>query len=129
MDHVFLVVWTLTDLRNIAKCLSQFLRQAEASALLCGWSLRGSQPWYWAAFKGHDQVAKILLGKEGIQVDQGALVNAADKRHGKIVEMLLRRPEIRATPYNGWRPHRRISNQAARMQLPIGHSGPRRSYV
>ena len=82
-----------------------------------------------AAFHGHDEVVRLLLQKDGIQVDQWALVNAADKRHGKIVEMLLRRPEIRATPYNGWRPHRRISNQAARVRLPIGHSGPRRSYV
>ena len=81
-----------------------------------------------AAFHGHDEVVRLLLQKDGIQVDQWALVNAADKRHGKIVEMLLRRQEIRATPYNGWRPHRRQPNQAARVRLPIGHSGPR-SYI
>ena len=74
-----------------------------------------------AACEGHVEVVKLLLEKDGIHVNLEALLMAAEGRHGKIVEMLLRRPELRVIQYNGWRPLRRRSNQVATVQLPTGH--------
>ena len=75
-----------------------------------------------------DKVLKLLLGKDGVQVNRATnqgftpLFMAAEERHGNIVEMLLRKEEIRAIKWNGWRPHRRAR---VPRRLPVGTGGPR----
>ena len=64
-----------------------------------------------AAEKGHVKVVKLLLKKEGIEVNRAdhdgrtPISVAADLRHGKIVDLLLATDEIRAVGWDGWRPH------------------------
>ena len=48
---------------------------------------------------------------------------AAEERHGKIVEMLLRKDEVRAIGWDGWRPMRRKRGQP---QLANGHAKKQR---
>ena len=83
------------------------------------------------AEEGHEKVVKLLLGQDGILVNPAnwagitPLHAAAEERHGKIVEMLLRKEQVRAMGWNGWRPHRRITATKRPLPLAIGHAGPR----
>ena len=64
-----------------------------------------------AAYLGRARVVKILLKQEGIQINQANFFGntpislAAEKTHGKIVNMLLGTDEIRADGWAGWRPN------------------------